>query len=160
MHTGGADRAEYADRAGYSDRADRDARALPSPGLLGLMGRQARGGWREVAARAALGAAAALSAAGLLAWHDPGVLCPLRRLTGVPCPACGSTTVFTELGGGHPLAALAANPATVAGGLALLLAPLGLGRRWWALPARRRNAVLLTAAALSWLWQLHRYGFL
>ncbi len=124
------------------------------------MGRQTRGGWREVAARAALGSAVAAAAAALHAWHDPGVLCPLRRLTGVPCPVCGSTTVFTELGGGHPLAALAANPVTAVAAVALLCAPLGLGERWRALPSRRRTAVLITAAALSWLWQLHRYDFL
>jgi hypothetical protein len=102
----------------------------------------------------------ALAAAEVHATHDPGVLCPLRRFTGIPCPGCGSTTVFMELGAGHVGAAIAANPVTVLVGLGLLLAPLGAGRWWWRLPIRQRNAVIATAAAVSWAWQLHRYGFL
>jgi len=115
---------------------------------------------RAVLLRAAVGAAAAVGVAILHSWHDPGVICPLRRFTGVPCPVCGSTTLFTDLGGGHPLAALAANPVTAVAALGLLLAPLGLGRRWRALRPRARGAVLGTAAAVSWAWQLHRFGFL
>ncbi|MFJ6214449.1 DUF2752 domain-containing protein [Streptomyces sp. NPDC092296] len=90
--------------------------------------------------------------------HDPGALCLLRRFTGIPCPACGSTTVFIEAGQGHWVAALTANPFTVVIGLGLLFAPLGLGRRWWSAPVRQRNAVIGVVAALSWCWQLHRYG--
>jgi hypothetical protein len=118
------------------------------------------GGPLRVALRGGGVAAVAPAAAALHAWHDPGALCPLRRFTGIPCPGCGSTTVFIELGSGHPLAAVAANPVTVLVGLGLLFAPLGPGRWWWRLPARRRNAVIAVAAGVSWLWQLHRYGFL
>lgn len=102
----------------------------------------------------------ALAAAELHAVHDPGALCPLRRFTGIPCPGCGSTTVFMDLGAGHVGAAVAANPVTVLAGLCLLFAPLGGGRWWWELPNRRRTAIIWGAAAVSWLWQLHRYGFL
>ena len=94
---------------------------------------------------------------------DPGALCPLRRLTGVPCPFCGSTTVFMEAGAGHWLAALAANPVTVVAALIFLAAPL-LALDPIAtvvrLPARALwvgGAVLLAG---SWLWELHRFGFL
>lgn len=112
-----------------------------------------------------LGAVGAASVAA--AWvhqnHDPGALCPLRRLTGVPCPFCGSTTVFMEAGAGHWGAALAANPVTVVAALVFLTAPLialdpvaTLGhvspRTLWIC-----GAVLLVG---SWLWQLHRFGFL
>ncbi|WP_229758667.1 DUF2752 domain-containing protein [Peterkaempfera bronchialis] len=118
------------------------------------------GGPLQVLMRAAGAAAAALAVAGLHQAHDPGPLCPLRRFTGIPCPACGSTTVFIEAGQGHWAAALTANPFTVAAGLLLLLAPLGPGRLWRSAPARRRNGVLGAVAAVAWCWQLHRYGLL
>ena len=102
----------------------------------------------------------ALVAAAVQAHDNPGVLCPLRRFTGVPCPGCGSTSVFMDLGAGHVGAAIAANPVTVLVGIGLLLAPLGGGAWWWRQTARRQNAVIWTAAAVSWVWQLHRFGFL
>ncbi|MFJ9519095.1 DUF2752 domain-containing protein [Kitasatospora sp. NPDC101801] len=112
----------------------------------------------RVAVRGAGAAVAALAVALLHDAHDPGVLCPLRRFTGVPCPGCGSTTVFIEAGHGDFAAALLANPVTVLAGLGLLLAPLGPGRWWWELTNRRRNVLIGTALTASWLWQLHRYG--
>ena len=102
----------------------------------------------------------ALVAAAVQAHDNPGVLCPLRRFTGVPCPGCGSTSVFMDLGSGHVGAAIAANPVTVLVGLGLLFAPLGGGAWWWRQTSRRQNAIIWTAAAVSWVWQLHRFGFL
>ncbi|MFJ8044736.1 DUF2752 domain-containing protein [Kitasatospora sp. NPDC096147] len=119
-----------------------------------------RGAALRVAVRAAGAAVAALAVALVHDAHDPGVLCPLRRFTGIPCPGCGSTTVFIEAGHGDLLAALLANPVTVVAGLGLLLAPLGPGRWWWALPNLHRNVLIGTALTASWLWQLHRYDFL
>jgi hypothetical protein len=117
----------------------------------------------RVLARASGAGVLALALAELHATDDPGVLCPLRRLTGIPCPVCGSTTVFMDLGAGHLGAAVAANPVTVLVGLGLLLAPLGdgaVGGWWWRQPLRLRNTVIGVAAGLSWVWQLHRFGFL
>ncbi|GAA1264466.1 hypothetical protein GCM10009665_62350 [Kitasatospora nipponensis] len=108
--------------------------------------------------RCALAAGAALAVAALHDTHDPGVLCPLRRLTGIPCPACGSTTVFVEAGHGHWAAAVAANPVTVLAVLALLTAPLGGGARWWALSPRQRGTLIGTGLAVAWFWQLNRLG--
>lgn len=108
-------------------------------------------------------AAASVAAAWVHQNHDPGALCPLRRVTGVPCPFCGSTTVFMEAGAGHWGAALTANPVTVVAALVFLAAPLlavdpveTLSR----LPSRLLwiGGGLLLAG--SWLWQLHRFGFL
>jgi hypothetical protein len=112
----------------------------------------------HTALRCTLAAAAAVGVAVLHDVHDPGVLCPLRRFTGIPCPACGSTTVFIEAGHGHWAAALTANPVTVIAVLGLLTAPLGTGARWWALTNRRRSAVIAVAAAVAWTWELNRLG--
>ena len=113
--------------------------------------------------RLALATVCSLGAAWVHENHDPGALCPLRRLTGVPCPLCGSTTVFMEAGAGHWTAALSANPFTVVAFLVFLAVPIaGIdpAQSWVALPAWRRNLLLGLVLALSWLWQLHRFGFL
>jgi Protein of unknown function (DUF2752) len=115
------------------------------------------------ALRLAAVAAASVAAAWVHENHDPGPLCPLRRLTGVPCPFCGSTTVFMEAGAGHWGAALSANPVTVAAALVFLAAPLlaldpiaAIGH----LPPWTRWLGGLVLLAGSWLWQLHRFGYL
>lgn len=92
--------------------------------------------------------------------HDPGTLCPLRALTGVPCPLCGGTTVFIELGAAHPVKALAASPFVLLGAIGLATAPLGSGRRWWAIDSRTRAWIIGVTLGLSWVWQLTRFGFL
>ncbi len=146
MPTGNAIQAA-APRSGIAGWTDK-ALALASHGPLGVV------------LRAAAVTAAALGAAWVHRYHDPGVLCPLRRFTGVPCPFCGGTTVFIELGSGDLLGALAANPVVLLGTFGVVAAPVRLGGFWWELPARARNRVLGTAVALAWLWQLHRFGFL
>jgi Protein of unknown function (DUF2752) len=95
------------------------------------------------------------------------VLCPLRLLTGVPCPFCGMTTAATALAGGEPAAALAANPFVLVlvgftAAMAVLIGARALGLAGpparWPL-ARRRGAWAVAAvlAAASWLFQLHRF---
>jgi hypothetical protein len=104
------------------------------------------------------GAGAAMLAAGaalpLLPGH-PGFACPLRRLTGVPCPLCGMTTSVEDTLRLHVHAALAANPA---GLLAVLCAfvLLAVGSRRLRIPA----AVVPAALAAMWLFELHRFSFL
>lgn len=113
--------------------------------------------------RLALVAVSSVAAAWVHQNHDPGALCPLRRLTGVPCPFCGSTTVFMEAGAGHWSAALAANPVTVVAALVFLAAPLlALDpiMTMVRLPPKLLwigGTVLLVA---SWFWELYRFGFL
>lgn len=108
-------------------------------------------------------AAASVAAAWVHQNHDPGALCPLRRVTGVPCPFCGSTTVFMEAGAGHWGAALTANPVTVVAALVFLAAPL-LALDPVATLSRLPSRLLWIGGGLllagSWLWQLHRFGFL
>jgi hypothetical protein len=118
---------------------------------------------RASAERVAAAVLCSLGAAWVHENHDPGALCPLRRLTGIPCPLCGSTTVFMEAGAGHWGAALAANPFTVVGALFFLAAPLlrfNPVDAWVSLPRSRALTLLAVVLAVSWVWQLHRFGFL
>jgi len=95
---------------------------------------------------------------GLLLPHlpgHPGLPCPLRTMTGVPCPFCGMTTSVEA--GVHLdwRGAISANPF----GLVLIVVSVIVLIR----PAWRRLAIpvsLLVAAAMtSELWELHRFKF-
>jgi hypothetical protein len=76
------------------------------------------------------GAVAALAAARFL----PGIAvllpaCPLRALTGLPCPTCGTTRALLALAAGHPAAAIAWNPLAVLAVLSSVgVGAWGLGR--------------------------------
>jgi hypothetical protein len=100
---------------------------------------------------------------GALRIHRPpglATVCVLRAATGVPCPLCGSTTAFTRLGQGRVAAALLANPVVLLVALALVLAPTGAFARLSRAPERVVWALVLGTVALSWGWQLARFGFL
>jgi uncharacterized protein DUF2752 len=104
------------------------------------------------AALALLAAAATLP---LLPGHA-GLPCPLRTLTGVPCPLCGTTTSVEATVHGHLLAALRANPA---GPFAVLAALVLLVRR----PSGPLRVPTLALAALLlglWLFELHRVSLI
>jgi hypothetical protein len=112
----------------------------------------------EVSGRDAVTGSIVLLAAGLalpLLGHPPGLPCPLRTLTGVPCPLCGMTTGVEATLHGHPLQAAAANPCAlvlVAAALyALALRPAAVRLPAW-------TAVLVVCAA--WVFELGRFGVL
>jgi O-antigen ligase len=101
----------------------------------------------------------AMLALGVILPHlpgNPGLPCPLRTVTGVPCPFCGLTTsVKAALHlDGH--GAWAANPfglLVVAFAIAMVVRP-----RW-----RRVSVpalVVIVGVAVSWVFQLHRFHFL
>jgi hypothetical protein len=136
---------------------------------------QPAGAWRPgsvpehlgVAGLAAAGAAAAYQAA--LGGKGLWLPCPLRTLTGIPCPLCGMTTAATALASGDLGAALAANPfVLVLAGftvvMAVLMAARALGRLgppppWPESRRRQGNWLAGVLAAASWAFQLHRFGW-
>lgn len=60
-----------------------------------------------LAAAGALGAAFVISPAQV---EDGPIICPLRRLTGLPCPGCGLTRSWVHLAHGQIGESLAAHP--------------------------------------------------
>ncbi len=83
-----------------------------------------------------------------------GPPCPLRTLTGIPCPLCGMTRGVTALVHGHLSAAFSFNPgafAAVAIAIVLLVA-----WRW----QRVRIPVwaVFLFFALLWSYQLYKYS--
>jgi hypothetical protein len=80
--------------------------------------------------------------------------CPLRTVTGIPCPLCGMTRGVTALVHGDFAQALLMNPASY---LVVALAVL-LFVQW-----RTKRVVIpvwliVTALALMWTWQLFKYA--
>ncbi|MCB0973804.1 MAG: DUF2752 domain-containing protein [Actinobacteria bacterium] len=108
------------------------------------------------------GAAAvwAFSASGIDA-----VLCPMRAITGVPCPFCGTTTAAASLLHADPIAALNANPLIVVVVVMILAA-------WSAVFDRsKRGARTLSGfrmpvwgwgviIAAAWIFELHRFNLI
>jgi len=104
------------------------------------------------AAFAMLGLAATLP---LLGGHA-GLPCPLRTLTGVPCPLCGMTTSVEATVHGHLGAALQANPV----GPFLVLAAIALLVRRPRRVIKVPTVALLVLALGLWLFELHRFSFI
>lgn len=104
-------------------------------------------------------AGALMLAAGLVISRlpgHPGLLCPLRAVTGIPCPLCGMTTSVVATMEGRLGDAFSAAPAGV---LVVLVALLVLVVRR---PQRIRVPVplLLGALAAMWVFQLFRFQVL
>jgi hypothetical protein len=120
--------------------------------------------WRRAAPTLLLGAAAT-GVALLLARIDPNTPgsplppCPLRALTGLYCPGCGSTRCLHALVHGDVTQALAMNPLLVVVAPVLVLMALRAGDL---LPTWRPWESVLAVARQprAWLWLLLAYGVL
>lgn len=128
------------------------------PGSLATL----RAGAPSTAARLAVAGVAVVVLAHVHVSGRPSTMCPLRALTGIPCPLCGGTTAAVRLGHFELAGALAANPVAVIAGAALLAAPLALGRgglaRLSTLGRRRLTRAIIVALVFSEAWQLVRFG--
>ena len=82
--------------------------------------------------------------------------CPLRTLTGVPCPLCGMTTAVKAVCTGHVQASFTANPFGIVGVVLALVLLVRPSVRSVRVPV----ALLAGCAVASWLWELRRFGFL
>ena len=105
------------------------------------------------------GALALVPAAAVLSVlpFDPVPPCPLRSVTGIPCPLCGSTRGVIAAVHGEVGRALTLNPASL---LAILLAVALIAT--WRMPrfARLRVPVWVVAGVFGALWcyQLFKYA--
>lgn len=97
------------------------------------------------------------------------LVCPLRALTGIPCPLCGMTTGTVASLRGDLGAAMAANPFSLAVVPATLAGMLDRLRAWakarpprvWSSNARRAALAFgMTLAFFSWIFQLARFDVL
>ena len=81
----------------------------------------------------------------------PPFACPLRALTGIPCPLCGMTRACVAAVHGHVGASLAFNPAGV---LVVLLAAVAIVRPQLLTRARPPVWLLSIAFAALWVWNI------
>jgi hypothetical protein len=84
----------------------------------------------------------------------PGLPCPLRTITGIPCPLCGMTTSVEET------VHLRLGDAFVAAPAGILLVAFAI----WLLVRRPEKMtipmpLIIGVLALMWAFQLHRFGF-
>ncbi len=131
-----------------------------------------RSGLRSSTARFAVGALGAVTLAHLTIPGRPATVCPLRALTGIPCPICGGTTAAVRIGHADVVGALRANPFVVVGALVLALLPAIAALRHtrprvhgWAgdgrgLPRRALLTIAALVVAGSEVWQLVRFGII
>jgi len=101
-------------------------------------------GERRAPLGAIFGAVLAGAALAAAAWIESGLPrpgCPLRALTGLPCPTCGATRLVEALVDGRPAAAFGCNPPLFVAG-AGVAAWAVLSAAWWLFGLPKRRLVL------------------
>ena len=134
---------------------------MSTPALPTTSAQAARPRWRSWAAafgRLGVLAATAYVIARVHLPARPATLCPLRAVTGVPCPLCGGTTAVAELGRLDVAGALATAPVPLVAAATLVLAPLGPSRWWATASPQTHRRLVLGALVAAEIWQLARFG--
>ena len=110
----------------------------------------------EIELGALRGTAAAMLAAGaaLPLLGHPGIGCPLRTLTGIPCPLCGMSTSVEDSLRLRIVDAVQANPLGVVVTVVALAVLVARKRPTLRIPV---VSIYLTLAAL-WMFELVRFG--
>ncbi|NCQ34387.1 DUF2752 domain-containing protein [bacterium] len=117
-----------------------------------------------------LGLLTGIAAIFVFLWHHrliQLVFCPIRDVTGVPCPTCGSTHAVVALLQGHPRSALRYNPLAVgflaAGGATFLWAVVATLRPAWRIrpqfsaPEKRVVIGMVVLGIMAnWLYEVWR----
>ena len=81
----------------------------------------------------------------------PPLACPLRAITGIPCPLCGMTRACVAAAHGHLGASLVFNPG---GLLVMLFALTALVRPQWLVRARPPTWLMVCALGVLWCWNI------
>lgn len=117
---------------------------------------QAGGGliWRGIGAAGMTAIAGALVVLWAFPWAAGVLACPLKELTSIPCPTCGTTRALLALARGDVWSALRLQPLATAGvGLGLLASAwLAAGGR---LPGRAHSVLrplAVVAIVANWLY--------
>jgi hypothetical protein len=100
----------------------------------------------RIAGLAMLGAAAVWP---LLPVHPP-LACPLRSLTGIPCPFCGMTRAVVAAVHGHVMTSLQFNP----GGVLIVVLAIALAIGYRVQRVRIPPWVIPVFLGLLWVWNL------
>ena len=82
-----------------------------------------------------------------------GLPCPMRSLTGIPCPFCGTTTALRDLGGGNIANSLQAAPL----GMMLVFVALLMAIRRTSSPLRAPIWFVILPLFAEWLFELARF---
>jgi hypothetical protein len=100
-----------------------------------------------------IGAGALIGAAAIwpvLPLHPP-LACPLRTVTGIPCPLCGMTRACVAAAHGHLGTSLVFNPAGI---LVMLFALTALIRPEWLVRMRPPLWLIGSVLGALWLWNI------
>jgi hypothetical protein len=81
----------------------------------------------------------------------PGIVCPLRAATGIPCPLCGMTRACVAAVHGHLATSLAFNPAGI---LVVIAALVALVRPGLLTRIRVPTWCVLAAFGALWIWNI------